>query len=128
MSSELADTVVIGPARDEVASTWNQGMVPAIRPRQWFEAEERAGQATPPHAWETTTDTIAAWVAAETRAESLWLLKSVDCPASIAEATRLEFVDSQLAHWVPAGLPIQWVNLRETPGDARPRRVRGSFG
>ncbi len=110
-------------SRSEIESSWGQGVLPVIRPREWFEAAGRASERTPPHTWETTTDTIAAWVASVSQAESLWLLKSVECADSLGEAARLELVDPQFVHWVPTGLPVQWVNFREVSGTARLRRL-----
>ena len=100
--------------REDYELAWEQERVPLIQAREWFEAAIRRETPTPHHTWETTTDTIAAWIASLTQAESLWLLKSVPCPASLSEATDQESVDPQFAAWVPARMPVSWVNLRET--------------
>ena len=107
----------------EIEAAWERKLLPSIRPREWFETAEQAGIPTPPHTWETTTDTIAAWVAAMTGAESLWLLKSVACPGSLDEASQRGLVDSQFVHWIPAGRPIQWVNLRDPSEAITPCRL-----
>ncbi len=91
---------------------WGAGRVPLASAREWFEDSLAEQAPTPPHSWLTTTDTIAAWIAAITKAESLWLLKSVPCPASVAEATQLDLVDPHFAERTPAGIPIHWANLR----------------
>ena len=101
-------------SREEFELAWEQDQVPVVNPREWFEAAAQSGAATPPHTWQTTTDTIAAWIAALTHAESLWLLKSVSCPASMALATQLDLLDPQFAEWTPPGTHCRWVNLRET--------------
>lgn len=99
--------------REEFELAWEQDRVPLAIAREWFDAASQSVAASPPQTWHTTTDTIAAWIAALTHAESLWLLKSVACPASVAIATQLDLVDPQFAEWTPPGTPIRWVNLRE---------------
>jgi len=100
-------------SHDEVEAIWKQGGIPLIRARSWFEEAGRVNAPTPPQTWETTTDAISAWLARESRAESLWLLKSVANPSSLSEATLRELVDPQFLKWTPAGIPIHWVNLRD---------------
>ncbi len=94
---------------------WEQEQVPLVQAREWFEAALHQGIPAPQYTWETTTDTIAAWIASLTQAESLWLLKSVPCPHSLTLATRLNMVDPQLAAWTSHAVSIRWVNLREAP-------------
>lgn len=101
--------------REEFELAWGQERVPLVNSREWFAAAVKSGSATPPQTWETTTDTIAAWIAALTHAEALWLLKSVSCPSSVALATQHDLVDPQFAKWTPARTPIRWINLREAP-------------
>ncbi len=110
--------------RGEYEAVWGEGRVPLVNAWEWFEASLAEQAPAPPHTWETTTDTIAAWIAAITGAESLWLLKSVPGPASIAEATEWETVDPQFAAWVPAHRPIHWVNLRVNLGFTTLGRAR----
>ncbi len=98
---------------DEYVSVWEQGRVPLVHAREWFEAALREGLPSPPYTWETTTDTIAAWIASLTKAKSLWLLKSVPVPTSMTQATDQALVDSQFTVWVPYGTTIHWINLRE---------------
>ena len=98
--------------REDYQRAWEQEQVPLVPAREWFEAAIRRETPTPTPTWETTTDTIAAWIASLTQAESLWLLKSVPCPASIADATDQATVDPQFAAWVSARAPIHWVDLR----------------
>ena len=101
--------------REDSERAWEQEQVPLVQAREWFEAAIHQETSTPPHTWETTTDTIAAWIASLTQAESLWLLKSVPCPNSVALATRLNMVDPQFAAWTPQAVPTRWVNLRDAP-------------
>jgi len=97
----------------EIETLWKQGRVPVLRAREWLESAEQVGEPTPPQTWESTTDTIAAWIAATTYSESLWLLKSVVSPDTLAEATQRELVDPQFEKWVPVDTPLHWVNLRD---------------
>lgn len=97
----------------EVESIWKRASIPLVRARPWWEDAERTHAPTPPQTWETTTDTLAAWLASASGAESLWLLKSVASPNSLAEATRQELVDPQFQKWAPAEIPTHWVNLRD---------------
>ena len=98
--------------REDQQRAWDRERVPLVSAREWFEEAIRRETPAPPHTWHTTTDTIAAWIASLTQAESLWLLKSVPCPASLARATQLDLVDPHFAEWTPTGIPIHWVNLR----------------
>ncbi len=115
--------------REDYERAWSHGQVPIVSAREWFEVAYRQGTPTPPHTWETTTDTIAAWIAAQTQPQSLWLLKSVPCPASLAIATQLDLVDPLFAEWTPAGIPIHWVNLRNEawPQSGEPRGASRGF-
>lgn len=102
----------------ELEACWQQGQVPVIRAREWFEFAERASIPAPPQNWDTTTDTIAAWVAAASCSASLWLLKSVEPPTSLDEAAQRALVDANFIAWMPHNVPCQWVNLRESTSGA----------
>lgn len=67
--------------------------------------------------WRVTSDAIAARVA-DVRGAPLTLMKSVDLPMGITwfEAGAAGFVDAAFATVVPAGRPVEWVNLRQFPG------------
>ena len=101
----------IAPITD-IEVCWQLGQVPVIRAREWFEFAEQASIPAPPQNWDTTTDTIAAWVAELSRSAALWLLKSVEPPTSLAEAAELALVDANFTAWAPRDIPLQWVNLR----------------
>ena len=98
--------------RANYQAVWGEERIPLAITREWFEDSLAEQAPTPPHSWHTTTDTIAAWIASSTRAESLWMLKSVPCPASVVVATQLDLVDPYFAEWTPAQIPSRWVNLR----------------
>lgn len=98
---------------DQMAETWQQSRKPIISPREWFERAAANLLPSPPQTWDTTTDTIAAWVAGLCQASELWLLKSVDAPQSLSEATDAGQVDAHFSHWIKT--PVKWVNLRLIP-------------
>ncbi len=49
-----------------------------------------------PQSWNTTSDSLAAWVAAKLEAQAVVLLKSAPVPPSLAQATREGYVDPVL--------------------------------
>jgi aspartokinase-like uncharacterized kinase len=67
-----------------------------------------------PHCWSVTSDSLAARVAAVTRARELVLMKSVTIPAEMSweEASRHGYVDEHFP-MVARGLQIRAVNLRD---------------
>ena len=72
-------------------------------------------QAGPPHTWSVTTDSLAAWVAIQSGASKLVLLKSIDIPVSLnwTEASDAGFVDRHFPTVLAsANLPVESVNLR----------------
>jgi aspartokinase-like uncharacterized kinase len=99
----------------ELDACWQAGCVPVIRAREWFELAADNSQSSPPQNWQTTTDTIAAWIASVSHSASLWLLKSVDPPASLTDAVQRALVDPTFTSWLPPNVSLQWVNLRASP-------------
>lgn len=96
-----------------IDACWQLKRIPVIQARDWFELAALNSIPSPPQNWDTTTDTIAAWIASLSRSESLWLLKSVDRPNSWAEATQRSLVDPNFTSWLSANVSVQWINLRE---------------
>ncbi len=105
--------------REEYVRVWEQGRVPLARSREWFEAARHQETPSPPPTWETTTDTIAAWIASLTHSASLWFLKSVPCPSSLTEAIGQAAVDPQCASWMPVHRPVYWVDVRRMSGTSK---------
>ena len=103
----------LASARDTAGDVWDRGGVCVLDLPRFLEVEEPRDPDPPPHAWETTSDALAAWVARRWPAGKLVLLKSCD--------ERPDAVDPQFARFA-AGLTVEWVNLR-----AR-RRSRESSG
>ena len=95
----------------DLERTWEAGLVPILTPRRMLEVDEMDPL---PHSWDVTSDSIAARLAVQLRAEELVLLKRVDLPdgADREEAARLGIVDP----WFPvASKPLRnvvVVNLR----------------
>lgn len=63
-------------SRSEVTAALRQGKLPI-----WHPAELRAGHPDITESWEVTSDSLAAWLAAELGADRLVLVKSIDAPA-----------------------------------------------
>ena len=67
----------------------------------------------PPTSWDVSSDSLAAWLAHELRAEELIVFKSIPCPgAGIPEWSAQGAVDPHFPV-VAAGLNVRWVNLRD---------------
>ena len=88
-------------------------------------AEANAEQIPQPAAtWATTTDTLAAWIAGQSGASCLWLLKSVAAPDSLEAATAQGAVDPEFLPWCRRfGRAVYWVNVRseDQPISNRPQ-------
>src|SRR5207249_595018 len=56
--------------RHEIADAFEAGLVPVLAPSRWLREADPL-----PHAWEVTSDSIAAWVAGAVGARSLVLVK-----------------------------------------------------
>ncbi len=79
----------------EIRATHELGQVPIFAPRSFLDRQDQEAADPLPHAWSTTTDSIAARLAREVRAE-LVLLKSCPLPADCPDwttAARLGLVD-----------------------------------
>ena len=99
---------------EALSSTWSKGLVPVLAPRRFLDIDDRSPDPLP-HAWTTTTDAIAARVAARLQAEELALLKSTSPPMGYDrdEAARLGLVDREFPR-ASAGVPVvSFCNLRE---------------
>ena len=100
------------------------GPLAILAPRRLLDLDDRTSPDPLPHAWATTTDSIAARVAARLGAAELVLLKSCPLPPAVAtwdEATAVGLVDPVFPRVLPAGLRVTWVDLRAVP--ALPEQV-----
>ncbi len=88
-----------------------------VRMTTWWRAAAVAGEMLPEESWRVTSDTLAAWIAKQQRADELVLLKS--CPPhaqetklSLAETwAKLGYVDACFPGWVRTSLCYRAVNL-----------------
>ena len=85
------------------------------------ELEEK--QASPlPHSWDVTSDTIAAWIAGQLKAQSLVLLKSASLPPDATRdlAAQLKLVDPFFP-LISSALAAGGIPQPERPRRRRPR-------
>lgn len=77
-----------------------------------------------PQTWDVTSDSIAAYVASELRAQELVLFKSTPLPANMnrTQAAAAGLVDGYFVHAAAAFETVRWVNLRGNPVSERPLR------
>ncbi len=130
-----AARLVTGP--EEATRVLTEGLLPVLAPFRWLRAADPL-----PHGWHVTSDSIAAWVAAQLSARRLVLLKSVEgvpgtsgdiaAEAPLRSAALAGIVDEHFERAVEPGLE-SWVlsgrepgRLREllTAGRARGTRLR----
>jgi aspartokinase-like uncharacterized kinase len=89
LASRLANGVVVTAVSDAIRML-DAGHVPVLAPSRWL------AEADPlPHSWDVTSDSIAAWVAGQTRARVLILVKA-------AGASGADIVDRHFSQVVPA--------------------------
>ena len=97
--------------REAASGAWARGDVCVLDVPRWTRREEPRDPDPPPHAWDTTSDTLAAWTARRWPAGRLVLLKSCE--------ERAGAVDRQFAAYA-AGSAVEWVNLRGERGASAP--------
>ena len=98
---------------DELSHCLLAGKVPV-----WLPARELAGKDGIPSSWEFTSDSVAAWLALQIQAESLFLVKSVGLEnhsPDLRSLSELGFVDSGMQKLSGIStLPIYWVERSQT--------------
>ncbi len=77
----------------------------------WWKAAVASGRALPPETWDTTSDTLAAWVAEIAEAQELVLLKSANPPARRTDWMKHGYVDRNFFQYLPEGICYRAVNL-----------------
>src|SRR5262245_31211093 len=91
IASRLAGAVLVA-RMNEIPSVIDSGRVPVLAPSRWLRQVDPL-----PHSWDVTSDSIAAWVAGETGAQSLVLIKP-------RGAVGVGFVDPYFVQATPAGV------------------------
>lgn len=104
-------TAICGPADhvrslSEAKDIWAQQRWPVLCCEHFLADNTLCDLSPLEESWETTSDSIAAWVALAVHAESLHLLKSVD------EANDNNAVDAQFSRWGQHLPAVNWINLR----------------
>jgi 5-(aminomethyl)-3-furanmethanol phosphate kinase len=96
-----------------LADAWELGRVPILAPRLFLDDDDRSPDPLP-HAWSTTTDSIAARIAVRLGARELALLKSTSLPdgADRVEAARLGLVDEEFPRAAEEVSVVSYCNLR----------------
>ncbi len=102
MLSALAPELRPAATLDEIRAMQDEGKVPV-----WMAARMTAGRDDIPGRWEVTSDSLAAWLAAEVGAELLVLIKSTEPPAGgdggaapVTELQRAGLVDAALPSFI----------------------------
>ncbi|MBC8354102.1 MAG: uridylate kinase [Planctomycetes bacterium] len=104
----------------EVGEKLSNGESVVFNPREAMESPS----CQLPHSWDVTSDSIAAYIASELRAQELVLLKSTLLPVNTnrSQAAEAGLVDAHFPQAAPAAQSVRWVNLRSTPVTERPLR------
>lgn len=111
----LGDCEIVTAVSD-CQKVWNAGKTAVVDPLPWLQGMEKKGF-TMPHRWSFTSDSIAAVIAVDLRAEVLTLLKSTLplTPLSIAQASTAGLVDGDFPLASQGAKRVELVNLRANP-------------
>ena len=99
----------------QIASIHDQGKLPILAPRRFLDRDDHESPDPLPHAWTTTTDSIAARLARHLRA-ALILLKSVPRPPGVTDwptLARLGLVDPEFPRAVAGVAKVSIVCLKD---------------
>lgn len=109
--------------RSLATSEYVCGTVRIVEPVQLLEELRVQSSAALPFSWSVTSDSIAAWIASETKAGRLILAKStglpksgdqiVDRPTRLTEMATLGLIDAYLPEVAHSIERVDWVNLRD---------------
>jgi 5-(aminomethyl)-3-furanmethanol phosphate kinase len=118
LAAILSDAVAVDRIV-EVFSAWSAGRFPVLIPSPILQDLERPGMAQLPRSWDTTSDSIAAWIARHLGATSLVLLKSASLPkgADRLLAARVGRVDPNFLRFARDLPRVEYLNLRDPSGD-----------
>ncbi len=120
---DLAATVLLcmlpramGVDRTEMLDLkWKPDDIPLFLTSMILDELEEEQPSPLPQSWDVSSDTIAAWIAGQLKAESLVLLKSASLPAGATRevAAKLKLVDPFFP-LISSPLPrVEYVNLRD---------------
>jgi probable H4MPT-linked C1 transfer pathway protein len=106
-------TVVSNRAQIEIAH--DSGRVPVLAPSTWLAAADPL-----PHSWDVTSDSIAAWVAAELGAAHLLLIKPPGARGPDLVDAYFEQARAAVCAWncLDADEAIEWLSRAATRGEA----------
>lgn len=102
-------------SRQEAEAIWKSGLRAVLDPEPFLRAEEVAADASLPHNWDVTSDSLAAWIAGRWPAEQLVLVKVPPAPIGqrLTDVSRSGQVDSYfpgLAGQLPC---VAWCSLSD---------------
>lgn len=102
--------------RDTLESAWLEGSTPIAVAGRLVKAIEPTARIALRRDWSVTSDSIAAWLAAELGAERLVFLKSAPGPrdGSVHSAAASGLIDRALPEWLPGSVAVEFVNLAST--------------
>lgn len=111
--AELLKVARLVTSLDDARAAWERGEIAVVEPEHWLNRYEAESATALSHSWSVTSDSIAAWIAAQIGAVRLMLVKSVDRPSGDLQlAARSGYVDAAFPT-LAARLPcIEWLNLR----------------
>lgn len=121
LNAQLLAKIVPGarPAYDDVmvAAHAQKGQLSVLDPwHRLFDFEQKFADEAPPHHWDVTSDSLAAWMALHWPAEELLLLKSVPCPrTAVTAASQQGLVDPYFPGLAGRLARVSWCNLRTEP-------------
>jgi 5-(aminomethyl)-3-furanmethanol phosphate kinase len=100
--------------RDEADRAWRDGQRAILDPEPFLRREEAGLDDAPPHNWDVTSDSLAAWTAQRWPAEELVLVKVPPAPLGqrLTAASQLELIDPYfpgIAGQVPR---VGWLSLQ----------------
>ena len=100
---------------------WPADDIPILIPSVILQELEEIQASPLPQSWDVTSDTIAAWIAGQLKAESLVLLKSASLPPNPTRdvAARLKLVDPFFPLISSGVAQVEYLNLRDPSATAQ---------
>jgi aspartokinase-like uncharacterized kinase len=103
---------------DEIRACWDAGLIPILAPGHVLRRFASCADADLPSTWDVTSDSIAAWIAVQLRADRLILLKSTELPVGLSRsrAAAAGLVDAWFAPLAHPLTRVAYRNLRDHAG------------